>query len=157
MKEVYERYYLQLVYFGCKLISDRQAVEDIVVDCIVNFIQHGYAPHLTRRILYACVKNKCINHTRSQETHDKINTKLFDEEYVELQVVESRLIGLLTEAIYTLPKDCRDVIIMYYLEEKKCVDIARLLNKTPSTVRSLKKYGLNKLVNLKQIMREAKN
>lgn len=151
MKEVYEQYYLQLVYFGRKLINNRQAVEDIVIDCIVAFFEHGYAYKLAKPILYKCVKNKCINYTRSQRTHDKINTKLFSEEYIGLQTIETGVIKILSDALGTLTDDRRKIVTMYYLEEKTCVEIARLLKKTPSTVRSLKRLGLEDLVKLKHL------
>lgn len=151
MKEVYEKYYLQLVYFGRKLIDNRQVVEDIVVDCIVGFFEHDYAPKLAKVILYKCVKNKCINYMKSQKTHDRINTNNFTEEYIGLEIIEAGFLKILSDALSTLTPDRRNIIIMYYLEEKSCVEIAKLLNKTPSTVRSLKKLGLDDLFKLKHL------
>lgn len=151
MKEVYEQYYTQLVYFGCKLIDDRQEVEDIVVDCIVKFFEHGYAYKLAKPILYKCVKNKCINYTRNIKRHDAINTKNFNEEYIALEVVEAGVIKIISDALYTLTDDRRKVVTMYYLEEKTCLQIAKLLNKTPATVRSLKRHALNDLFKLKHL------
>jgi RNA polymerase sigma factor (sigma-70 family) len=154
MKEIYETYYTQLIYFGLKILKNNQpVVEDIVIDCILAFIDKGYARRLANGILYACVKNKCLNYLRSNKAHERIVSREFDEEYYEMQVLESRLIQLLNDAIHTLPADEKTVVIMYYLEEKTCVQIAALLNKTPATVRSLKRHGLNKLVNLNHLRR----
>lgn len=154
MKDVYDQYYTQLIYFGLKILKNNNVmVEDIVIDCIVKFIERGYAKSLAGGILYACVKNKCLNYLRSNKAHDRIITREFDEEYIGLQGLESRLIQLLNEAIHKLPTDERAVIIMFYLEEKTHAEIASLLNKTQATVRSLKRHGLNKLVNLKKLRR----
>lgn len=154
MKEVYERYYEQLVFFCRKFVNDKHAAEDIVTDCMVKFFEHKYPYHLASAILYKCVQRSCQNYDRNNKTRNKIKERLFfDEEYIELQILESRLIKILNDCVHALPPDCRDVIIMYYLEEKTCTEIARLLNKTPATVRSLKRHGLNKLVSLKKLNR----
>lgn len=151
MKEVYEQYYTQLVYFGLKMVRNNQVVEDIVIDCILKFFEYGYPLRLANVILYKCVKHKCINYLRSEKTHEKINAKNFNEEYIGLRVLETRVIKLLNDALDSLSQERREVLVMFYLEEKTCAEIAKLLNKNPSTVRSLKKLGLESLFNLKHL------
>lgn len=153
MKEIYNQYYTQLIYFGLKLIKNNQVVEDIVIDCILKFFELKYPHRLANVILYSCVKGKCLNYLRNQKTRNKINTKNFDEEYIELQAIESRFMKIVTDAIDNLTPDYKEVIVMYYIEEKSCIEIARLLNKLPATIRSLKRHALNKLIDLRKIKR----
>lgn len=146
MKELYELYYERLVYFGLKLIADKQVVEDIVIDSFVALFEKGYEQ--TGGVLFIMVKNKCANHARNEKRRHLINDKLFDEEYFEAEIIESGVVKLLMAAVDKLPPDERRVIEMFYFDDKSCVEIACELNKKSDTIRSLKRHGLTKLFKL---------
>lgn len=144
MKELYEQYYDRLVYYGQKFIADRQAVEDIAVDVFVRLFESGYKN--AEYALFTAMKNACKNHVRNEEKRHLIIDLIFTEEYTELEIIESGVVKILLAAIDKLPEESRRVIKMFYFEEKSCVEIGLLLNKSADTVRSLKRHGLNSLL-----------
>lgn len=146
MKELYEKYYERLVYFGLKLIDDRQAVEDIVIDTFVKLYELKYEhPEFA---LFTFVKNGCVNHKRNHRSRQRIIKNIFTECEVENEIIESGVIKILTDAVKALPEESRRVIEMYYFEEMTCVEIGAAINKLPDTVRSIKRYALARLMNL---------
>lgn len=145
MKEIYELYYDELVYFGFKLVRDRPVVEDIVIDSFLKIHKETYSIVRARRTLYIIVKNKCLNHLRSIEQRGLIITRLFDEEYIDKEMIEVGVLKGLFNAINKLSQVDKSIIQMYYFDEMSCIEIGRELNKPADTVRSLKRYAIEKL------------
>lgn len=154
MREVYELYYEELVYFGLKLVRDRQVVEDIVIDSFLALFESDSNPVGAKQRLYTAVKHKCLNHLRSLQQRGAIISRLFTEENIELEIIETRLLVILNKAIDDLPIESKQVIQMYYMDEMTCVDIAGILNKPTATIRSIKRFALDKLFNLMKLKRE---
>jgi RNA polymerase sigma-70 factor (ECF subfamily) len=146
MKELYELYYIRLVYFGMKFIKDRQVVEDIVIDSFIKLHDKGYEN--PKYALFTTVRNGCLSDLRNDNRRREIINELFTEEYAEQQVIESGVIKLLMEAVDKLPVESKRVIKMFYFEDKTCVEIGALLGKLPDTIRSIKRFALHKLFKL---------
>lgn len=146
MKEIYELYYEELIYFGFKIVHDRQVVEDIVIDSFLKLHENIYHDMVrARRTLYLIVKNKCLNHIRSIEQRGAIISRLFDEEYIDREIIEAGVLKGLHKAINGLSTESRSIIRMYYFEDMSCEDIGRKLNRLSSTVRSLKRNAIERL------------
>jgi RNA polymerase sigma factor (sigma-70 family) len=143
MKELFDKHYESLVYFGLKFINDKQAVEDIVIDAFMAVhAGHYIKPEFA---LYTIVKNSCHNHFRNQQRRQTIVDGIFTEEYAELQIIETGVLRLLMNAIDRLSPDRKEVIELFFLDGKTCVEIGLLINKLPATVRSLKRHALTDL------------
>ena len=143
MKELYELYYERLVYFGQKFIADRQVVEDIAIDVFVNIFERGYEN--AKYALFTAMKNGCMNHVRNEERRHVIIDRLFTEEDIELEIIESGVVKILMSALDKLPAESKQVLQMFYFDGKSCVEIGHEINKPADTVRSLKRSGLNNL------------
>lgn len=144
MKELYELYYDRLVYFGQKFIADKQVVEDLAIDVFIKVHEHGYAN--AKYGLFTIMKNLCANHVRNEERRHAIIDRIFTEEIVELEIVESGVIKILMSALDKLPPESKQVIEMFFFDKKSCIEIGRELNKPADTIRSLKRSGLNNLL-----------
>lgn len=145
METIYRLYYDELVYFGGKLVRDKQAVEDIVIDSFLKLFESDYNPLDARRTLYLIVKNKCLNHLRSLKQRGVIVLSLFDEAYIDREIIEYGVLKGLFNALNELSSESKSIIEMYYFEEMSCVEIGHELNKPPDTIRSLKRHAIDKL------------
>ena len=143
MKELYEQYYERLVYFGRRFIADRQVVEDLAIDVFIKVHEHGYVN--AKYGLFTIMKNMCANHVRNEDKHHVIIDRLFTEEDIEREIIESGVIAILMAALGKLPPESKQVIEMFFFDGKSCVEIGREINKPADTVRSLKRSGLNNL------------
>ncbi len=143
MKELYEENYEALVYFGLKFIDDKQAVEDIVIDAFIRLHTSGYKN--PKFALFTIVKNACHNYLRDEKNHHIIIDGIFSEKYAELQIIETGVVTMLRAAIDRLTPERKEVIELYFLQGKTCVEIGLLINKLPATVRSLKRHALANL------------
>lgn len=138
-------YYPELKYFGMKFIDNAQTVEDIVIEAIINVSKANYENK--RNALYVAVKNKCMDECK------RIKRRRFTELEDDIPDIENGqlefdVISKLSESMRLLPKESRTVIDLYYIKGKKCVEIAKILNKPVSTVRSIKQYALGRLRNI---------
>lgn len=145
MKEIYELYYEELIYFGLKIVRDKQVVEDIVIDSFLKVHGTIYDNINIKRTLYFIVRNKCLNYLRSIKQRGAVIISFFDEEYMDREMIESGVIKCLLKAVEELPPIDKSIIEMYYFDEMSCVEIGLELNKPSATVRSLKRYAIERL------------
>lgn len=150
MEEIYKLYYQELVYYAMKFICDKQAAEDVVIDSFMKFTELNCKADSPRAMLYECVKNRCLDHLKTLERHAAINRNLIEED-APFHMLEANVLKILSAAIDKLPSESRQVINLYYIEEKSCIEIGRLLHKPASTIRSIKRYALIKLFNLMKL------
>lgn len=147
METIYRLYYDELIYFGNKMVRDRQVVEDIVVDAFLKLHGTNYSDIRSRRTLYVIVRNKCLNYLRSIKQRAAVIVSFFDEEYIDREMVEAGVLKGLFNALNELsPPEYKSIIEMYYFEEMTCVAIGRELNKPSDTIRSLKRHAIEKLI-----------
>jgi RNA polymerase sigma-70 factor (ECF subfamily) len=132
------------VYYALKFIHDRQAAEDVVIDSFIKFTDRSCDDKNVRHMLYVAVKNSCIDHLRSLERHATINRIPLPED-IPYEMLEANVLKLLTAAMEKLPSESKQVIDLYYMQEKTCIEIGHLLHKPAATIRSIKRYALNKL------------
>jgi RNA polymerase sigma-70 factor (ECF subfamily) len=146
MKQLFDRHYQKMVYFGCKFIPDIQEVQDIVAEVFLYYNKQGYD---NEAMLYFLVKARCLNHIRDQRGHQvvEISASLLNMP-IENEIMEVDLLGKLYQAIDRLPAETKQVLTMFYFENKQCRQIAAELGKTDATVRSIKRYAINSLYKL---------
>lgn len=141
LEQAFNEYYKELVYFANKLILNKQAAEDAVVDVFVGLKNPGM--NGLRFYLYRSVKNRCINYLlyiKSHRTED-----LTGDEWVEGRaIIEVDYLKKMHEAIQHLNKTEKDVIDLY-LKGREANEIAYILNKKQATVRSIKRVAVKKL------------
>lgn len=146
MEEIFRKYYRELVYYGLKFIDNRHEVEDIVMDVFIAFDESKY-PHV-RPSLYIFVKQRCLDYLKTQKRRNQIERSISFTESIEFSMLESDVVRDVSLYLDKLSPESRKVIEMYYIENKRCTQIAKELAKPASTIRSLKRWGVNSLIKL---------
>lgn len=125
--ELYADYRQKLFYFAYSYLRDKMTAEDIVMDSFMHYWEHrdsiwkesSHVPYIL-----ATVRNKCLNHLKSQQVKQRaqneisaLNAKLLQTQISsltacdpqELFAEESRQI--IAEAIAGLPEQTREIFI----------------------------------------------
>lgn len=144
LEEVYTLYYGRLCYFGEKLVINRQAAEEIVVDVFIKTFQANVTlasmEHL-EGYLYEAVKNHSLNFLQSQKRYKKhldqysetiqANIDNFNNEIIEVTALE-----LIFQAAEGLPTECRRIFEMLYKQQMPYDAVATRLQLKVQTVRN---------------------
>lgn len=141
LEQAFNNYYKELVWFGNKLIDNRQAAEEIVSDVFVGLKK----PEMDglRFYLYRSVKNRCLNYL--EWVKNRRTVELRGDEWVECAtIIQVDILKKMHEAIQYLSRAERDVIDLYLIG-KKTKEISEILNKEESNIRSIKRFAVNRL------------
>jgi len=144
--KVYEalffKYYPQLVRFAEGYLFDKQACEDIVQTVFIYFWENTERINITfslKAYFFEAVKNKCINHLRDIQIHDRHNLLYLEmlmnhENYEELE--DSDIMVHINSAIAQLPEQMAKIFKLKYLKNKKIHEIAQISYITENTVKT---------------------
>jgi len=125
--------YGDMLYRVCILmLKNEKDAEDVVQETIIKYYQK--APPFKdyeheKAWLIRVATNRCRDLLRFRIRHP-----LIDNEYlvgISSDVADS---GIL-EALTALPEKYRLVLVLYYIEDYRIEDIAKMINKTPSAVK----------------------
>lgn len=114
------------------MLGNDTDAEDAVQETIIKYLQK--APSFEnseheKAWLITVAKNECRNILRFRQRHQQISL-----EYLEDIPFDSSDSGIL-EALMSLPEKFRLVLMLYYVEEYRIEEIARIIQKTPSAVK----------------------
>lgn len=116
--------------------------EDVIQETMITYLQKkpGFkdAEH-EKAWLITVASNKCKDLLRFRARHPMI-----DLEQIQEFAAEDSDSGIL-EALMTLPEKFRIVLILYYVEEYRIEEIAKVIGKTPSAVKMRLKKGRSML------------
>ena len=132
-------------------LGNASDAEDVIQETMITYLQKKSefkdAEH-EKAWLITVASNKCKDLLRFRARHPMI-----DLEQIQEFVTEDSDSGIL-EALMTLPEKFRIVLILYYVEEYRIEDIAKVIGKTPSAVkmRLQKGRGLLEKVYRKEYM-----
>lgn len=136
---------LRLAYSYLHQVSD---AEDVLQDTIIQYLRTNpsfeNAAHEKAWLLRVAInisKNKLISNKKRETV--EIDEDLFVEEEKDLRFV--------WDAVKSLPYKYREVIHLFYQEGYSTAEIAKILNKNESTIRSLLHRSRGKL---KEILKE---
>ncbi|MBR2038229.1 MAG: RNA polymerase sigma factor [Lachnospiraceae bacterium] len=106
--------------------------EDVIQETMITYLrkkpEFKDAEH-EKAWLITVASNKCKDLLRFRARHPMI-----DLEQIQEFAAEDSDSGIL-EALMTLPEKFRIVLILYYVEEYRIEDIAKVIGKTPSAVK----------------------
>ena len=114
------------------MLGNASDAEDVVQETLIKYIEK--APEFEseehkKSWLIRVASNRCKDLIRSHKRHEVVEL----EEWNSL-VNETIDSGIL-EALMTLPEKFRLVLILYYVEEYRIEDIAKIIGKTKSAVK----------------------
>ena len=152
VKRIYEKYKQELVALAVALLKDLAAAEDVVHDVFVSFLQlqRFRLTGSLKGYLATCVANAARNVLRTNSRRQQ--SPLNDEHPIASNTIrpdceaifgeESRL---LSHAIWELPYEQREVVLLHIHGGLKFAEIAGSQGVSVNTVQGRYRYGLEKL------------
>ena len=132
VETIIKKYGDMLYRLSVIMLKNDTDAEDVVQETIIKYYQK--APTFEdseheKAWLIRVATNKCRDLLRFRLRHPQI-----DDESLERIVYHSSESGIL-EALTTLPEKYRLVLTLYYVEEYRVEDIAKIINRTSSAVK----------------------
>ena len=125
--------YGSILYRLCfVMLGNESDAEDAVQEAFIRYLQKAPQfenPDHEKAWLITVATNQCRDILRFRKRHPQI-----DSEYLQGLSTCSSDSGIL-EALMTLPEKLRLVLTLYYVEEYRIDEIARMIGKTPSAVK----------------------
>ncbi len=125
--------YGNILYRLCLvMLGNESDAEDAAQETFIKYMQK--APHFKeseheKAWLITVATNRCRDMLRFRKRHPQIDPELLQE-----SSATSFDSGIL-DALMTLPEKFRLVLTLYYVEEYRIEDIAKIIGKTPSAVK----------------------
>lgn len=125
--------YGNMLFRLCLVMLGNDAdAEDAVQETIMKYLQKAPSFKTSEHAkawLITVARNECRNILRFKRRHEQISLENLVD--VSFDATESGIM----EALMSLPEKFRLVLILYYVEEYRIKDIARIIRKTPSAVK----------------------
>jgi RNA polymerase sigma-70 factor, ECF subfamily len=143
-----ESLYLQhgpaLLLFAAAMTGDRWRAQDAVHQVFLKLIEDG---NLSRALdkkayLFACVRNAVLNEARIQQRHTALDP---ESSWFESPNRDYAAELNLQRALWALPGDQREVVVLHIWAELTFSQIADLLDISSNTAASRYRYALGKL------------
>ena len=151
LKMLIDRYYTTLCAFATHIIKDNDNAEDVVQEVFIRvWTYRRQLSNITsiKDYLFASVRNHSLTFLRGQKRLDNHLKQIpLEEEYISSYLIEEETNRLLLEAISRLSPRSAEVINLS-LSGLKQEEIAKQMNITINTVKSLKYEAIEKLKKL---------
>lgn len=146
LKHLYGLHYKTLCYFAANLVQDKLQAEDIVADSYVKlWTLRTNFDTLTniRAFLYITVRNACFNFLRQAKRMTAAQEEMFyllqnDSVQLQFHEIEASLLDKIYGEIESLPKQCRQVFKLFYIERLNTTEIAERMGLSRNTVQNHK-------------------
>jgi RNA polymerase sigma-70 factor (family 1) len=153
---LFKKFYPRLCDFACYILKDQDAVEDIVQDAFIVFLEQkeniSSHPNAIKSFLYSSVKHACLNKLRHHKVvdtyHKKYPLEVLDDPKILDGIIHAEIMAEIHQAINMLPVDCAMVLRYGYLEGLQNRKIAEQLNISIDAV----KYQKQKALSLLKVM-----
>jgi RNA polymerase sigma-70 factor, ECF subfamily len=142
IKELFDKYFYQLVLHSFRFTDDYKQSEEIVQDVFVkvwqNFEQIENISNFNA-YLYKAVRNSSLNFIRHIKIRQKYvedfsNTHIENEKAAEELIIDSEKENQIHNAINKLPENWREAIILSKYDKLKYLEIAQKMNISEKTV-----------------------
>lgn len=149
LAEVVRRYYGDIYRFCAYLTGNVQDGADLAQETFCKFIQYvdSYRCRNLRAYLYAVARNACMDYFRTKDVHVPL-TEAPQEAVPEGGFSRVELQSDLFMQLQKISGEQREAILLYYYEQLRLTDIARITGAPLSTVKSRIRQGLGKLKKL---------
>jgi len=153
LRQVYDKYKVELLRLAVVLVGNAHTAEDIVHDVFVRFAQSADRIGLSgslRSYLITSVINRVRNHVRDSKRHaemplDHARLCLSPEPAPPQWAILSEELASLSEALRQLPYEQREVVCCHIEMGMTLRRIAVLQNVSLHTAKGRYRYGIEKL------------
>jgi RNA polymerase sigma-70 factor (family 1) len=152
-RELYYSCYPSLYYCARIILKDKQESEQIVLESFVKLWDRrvGFESwgHI-RAFLYTTTRNACFSLLKSNHRNQRLIEEAAmhnnpNELSAEEEMVKAEVMLEVYTAIEELPRECRDIFKLIFLEELTNAEIAEIKHIAVQTVRSQKAKALELL------------
>jgi len=149
----FNHFFIKLLYFSQSITGSETASQDIVSDSFFKLWNHRRSlkqqSHI-KHYLYHVVRNSSINYLREkkkdrQRENTLIQIMPVSEKHILEKLIEAETYNHFYNVYARLPKKCKLVFEMFYLEKKPVKEIAKILSISVNTVKSQKLRALQLL------------
>ena len=142
VRRLYEKHGSALLAYGCAMLGDRAAAEDVLQQVFLALLREDVTPSAPQPYLFRAVRNAALNVRRQSSRNVQLDDR---QEWFEAPA-ENREAALgLQTAISRLPDEQREVVVMHIWGELTLEEIATALDVSPNTAASRYRYGVAKL------------
>lgn len=149
----FDQHYPALCYFAHTILQDQSAAEDIAGEAFVKLWQRHDrfdAPLVLKTFLYRTVRNAAIDNLRRAKTLETATREAAyvadsEEPSVLQAIVRSETLSQVYTCLNDLPPKYRQVVTLFYLDERSYEEIARELQLSVNAVRNRKMRALHLL------------
>ena len=152
LRQIYMKYKDNLLTIATSLLHDAYTAEDVLHDVFVSFAAGVGRLELRvslRNYLISSVVNRVRDRFRKKKHHmvelDKVAPVSSDSDGPEQSVIFAEELQLLADALFQLPLEQRETIILHLNGGMKFKEIAEVQHIKLSTVQGRYRYGLEKL------------
>ncbi|MBN2318426.1 MAG: sigma-70 family RNA polymerase sigma factor [Acidobacteria bacterium] len=144
----------KIFYFALKHLSDRETALEITNETLIAFLEvyrSGGArnPDNPGGLAYGIFRNKLANHFRKAKREEQAFRRLAEGEPAERSIPdplsERRRQEEIREALLRLNFEDREILVMYFREERSCREISELLGMDAHQVSVRKWRALRKM------------
>jgi len=158
LEALFLKNYSALCFFAFSFIPDDAEAEDIAQDAFEvlwnNFESIENVPSAQLSYLYNTVRNKCLNQLRHNKVKDKLSGNLnqgiilpWEDDHLGI-LIRSEVYKELSNALESLPPQCRKIYQMTYFLKMSEKEVAEALAISVNSVKAQKQIG-------KKILKEA--
>lgn len=151
----------RIFYFCLKNTSNSYEAENLASDILFNIVaslKRGNKPGNDEAWVWGITRNRYSAWAKINRNKNELFSQTDISEYeivdntsdIENEVVKQENLGLLRRELALVSKDYRDVVVAYYIEDRKLKDIATSLNLPEGTVKA-------KLFRARKILKEGMN
>lgn len=133
---VFRTYHGPLTFYAFKYLHDEKLAEDIVQDCFAELWERRKKLSQVQSInsyLYRCVYNHCAKMV--EKLKRKARLPITQDVTYNPVVVESEILLRILQVMEHLPPRLKQVLRMYYLQEKSLKEIGTEIGIDPESVR----------------------
>lgn len=147
LEEVIERYYGDIFRFCAYLTGSTQDAYDLTQETFCKFIRYvdSYRCRNLKAYLFAIARNLCMDYFRGRDVRLASLDEAAEAAKTETGFQQIETESVLFMQLQKINADQREAILLYYYEELKMKEIARLTGVSLSTVKSRIRQGLLRL------------
>ncbi|KPK33828.1 MAG: hypothetical protein AMJ65_19155 [Phycisphaerae bacterium SG8_4] len=156
LRQIYEKYKIELMTIATALLYDREAAEDVVQDVFASFVESAGRFRLTGSLkgyLAVCVANNARNRNKARRRCNAVDLDGADSmasnsEGPDFAAIFGEELQRLAWAMAQLPFKQREALLLHVYGGLKFREIAKLSGESANTLKGRYRLGLDKLRSL---------
>lgn len=150
---IFKDYFVRLCSYAHSIIGSEGVAEDMVQEAFIVLSQNKDVlekPEISiKSFLYGSVRNICLNHVRHRNIGHRIQNESVSDgldhaDYLN-ELIKAEIFGELHKELSRLPKQCKRICELIYLEEKSYEEVAEEMDLSINTIKTQRQRALKYL------------